>query len=141
MIHYLARVIAHIAKNIFLLMLCISFLISSCSGDSLAKLSGNYVEDTISVSKNLRELIELPQEEGRSAEVEKEARVLINEYMSRYRPKPQINGLSSFTTMQTALNSLAGHYANYTNRPLPSTLQERLTKELEKAERAVARGN
>ena len=39
--------------------------------------------------------------------------------MSRYRPQPRVNGLNSFTTMQTALNSLAGHYASYANRPLP----------------------
>jgi photosystem II Psb27 protein len=42
--------------------------------------------------------------------------------------------------MQTALNSLAGHYANYPNRPVPEALRERLTKELQKAERGVVRG-
>jgi photosystem II Psb27 protein len=51
-----------------------------------------------------------------------------------------VNGLASFTTMQTALNSLAGHYANYPNRPVPDALRERLTKELQKAERGVVRG-
>jgi photosystem II Psb27 protein len=42
--------------------------------------------------------------------------------------------------MQTALNSLAGHYANYANRPLPEALHDRLAKELNKAEKAVVRG-
>ena len=42
-------------------------------------------------------------------------------------------GSGSFTTMQTALNSLAGHYANYANRPLPEALHDRLAKELNKA--------
>ena len=50
--------------------------------------------------------------------------------MARYRPRPSVNGLASFTTMQTALNSLAGHYATYTNRPLPEALRSRLQKEL-----------
>ena len=60
--------------------------------------------------------------------------------MARYRPRSQVNGLSSFTTMQTALNSLAGHYANYPNRPLPDALRDRLSKELQKAETGAARG-
>ena len=42
--------------------------------------------------------------------------------------------------MQTALNSLAGHYANYANRPLPDSLRERLEKELHRAETSVVRG-
>jgi photosystem II Psb27 protein len=42
--------------------------------------------------------------------------------------------------MQTALNSLAGHYANYPNRPLPEALQDRLSKELRKAETGAVRG-
>ena len=43
--------------------------------------------------------------------------------------------------MQTALNSLAGHYASYANRPLPEALHDRLAKELTKAERSVVRGS
>ena len=73
---------------------------------------------------------------SRSAEAEVEARALINDYMSRYRPKSRVNGLTSFTTMQTALNSLAGHYASYANRPLPEDLHDRIAKELKKAEPA-----
>ena len=73
-------------------------------------------------------------------EAESEARSLINGYMARYRPRSAVNGLGSFTTMQTALNSLAGHYTNYPNRPVPDALKERLTKELKKAETNVVRG-
>ena len=76
---------------------------------------------------------------GRS-EAETQARALINDYMSRYRPQRQVNGLASFTTMQTAVNSLAGHYANYPNRPVPDALRDRLTKELKKAETGATRG-
>jgi len=31
--------------------------------------------------------------------------------------------------MQTALNSLAGYYTSYGNRPIPDKLQKRLTQE------------
>jgi photosystem II Psb27 protein len=61
--------------------------------------------------------------------------------MARYRPRRDVNGLASFTTMQTALNSLAGHYANYANRPLPDALRDRLEKELRRAETGVVRGS
>ena len=75
------------------------------------------------------------------ADAESEARALINDYLSRYRPQPRVNGLSSFTTMQTAWNSLAGHYASYANRPLPEALHDRIAKELGKAEKAAVRGS
>jgi photosystem II Psb27 protein len=42
--------------------------------------------------------------------------------------------------MQTAINSLAGHYTNYPNRPLPDALKERIAKELKKAETNATRG-
>jgi photosystem II Psb27 protein len=51
-----------------------------------------------------------------------------------------VNGLSSFTTMQTALNSLASHYASYANRPLPDALRGRVRKELEQAAANASRG-
>ena len=73
-------------------------------------------------------------------ESEVQTRALINDYMARYRPRHDVNGLASFTTMQTALNSLAGHYANYPNRPVPDALRDRLSKELKKAEVGAVRG-
>ena len=116
-------------------------LLSACSGDAEARLTGNYVEDTVAVSRSLRDVIDQPQDAEGHAQAEQEARSLINDYMSRYRPKPQVNGLTSFTTMQTALNSLAGHYASYANRPIPEALHDRLEKELTKAERSAVRGS
>jgi photosystem II Psb27 protein len=92
------------------------------------------------VADALLATIALNADDPRRSEAETEARSLINDYVSRYRPRGKVNGLSSFTTMQTALNSLAGHYANYPNRPLPEALRDRLTKELQKAERSVVRG-
>ena len=114
---------------------------TACSGDAEARLSGDYVEDTVAVSRTLLTVIDLPQDDPTHAEAEADARALINDYMSRYRPQPRVNGLSSFTTMQTALNSLAGHYASYANRPLPEALHDRIAKELNKAEKSVVRGS
>ena len=141
MISALVRLIQQLSRAAVALVLGLSLLLTSCSGDAEARLSGDYVEDTIAVARNLREVIDLPQEAANRGEVESEARALINDYMSRYRPQPRVNGLSSFTTMQTALNSLAGHYASYANRPLPEALHDRIAKELGKAEKSAARGS
>ena len=141
MLSALARLIQPFSRVAIALVLGLSLLLSACSGDADARLTGDYVEDTVSVSRTLRDVIDLPQDAENHAEAEAEARSLINDYMSRYRPQPRVNGLSSFTTMQTALNSLAGHYASYANRPLPGALHDRLAKELAKAEKSVIRGS
>jgi photosystem II Psb27 protein len=118
--------------------LCLSLMLTACSGGG--PLSGNYVEDTVAVADTLIATIALPADDPGRSEAETSARALINDYMARYRPQPKVNGLASFTTMQTALNSLAGHYANYPNRPVPDALRERVSKELKKAETGVVRG-
>jgi photosystem II Psb27 protein len=114
-------------------------MLTACSGNG-GPLTGNYVEDTVAVADTLLATIALPADDPGRSEAETEARGLINDYMARYRPRPQVNGLASFTTMQTALNSLAGHYANYPNRPVPDALRDRVAKELKKAETGVVRG-
>ena len=119
--------------------LCLSLLLTACSGNS-GPLTGNYVEDTVAVADTLLATISLPADDPGRSDAETQARALINNYMSRYRPQPKVNGLASFTTMQTALNSLAGHYANYPNRPVPDALKDRLSTELKKAETGVVRG-
>ena len=141
MLSTLARLFQPLSRVVLALVLGLSLLLTACSGDAEARLTGDYVEDTVAVSRSLREVIDLPQDAENHAEAESEARALINDYMSRYRPQPRVNGLSSFTTMQTALNSLAGHYASYANRPLPEALHDRLAKELTKAEKSVVRGS
>jgi photosystem II Psb27 protein len=118
------------------LMLCLS--LSACSGGGL--LSGNYVEDTAAVTHSLLSTIALPADDPGASEAITQARALINDYMARYRPRPSVNGLSSFTTMQTALNSLASHYNAYSNRPLPDTLRNRVRKELEQAAASASKG-
>jgi photosystem II Psb27 protein len=112
--------------------------LSACGGDGL--LSGNYVQDTATVSQALLSTLALAPEDPATAESVSQARALINAYMARYRPQPAVNGLGSFTTMQTALNSLASHYATTTKRPLPEALSSRVRKELEQATANANRG-
>ncbi|MFY8148712.1 MAG: photosystem II protein Psb27 [Prochlorococcaceae cyanobacterium] len=132
------RIRHHLRGALVALGLCALLTLSACG--STTGLTGNYVDDTVAVAQRLLATIEIPQDDPGHAAAETEARALINDYMARYRPQSSVNGLSSFTTMQTALNSLAGHYAGYANRPLPDALRDRLEKELQKAERTVVRG-
>ena len=98
-------------------------------------MTGDFVKDTISVSSSLKKTITLPKEEKGLSEEEKEAVFLISDYISRYRNRSQVNTSTTFTTMQTALNALSGHYKTFANRPVPEKLRERLNKELSKAEK------
>ena len=141
MLSALTRLLRPLSRAAVALGLGLCLLLTACGGDAEARLSGDYVEDTVAVSRTLLTVIDLPQDDPTHAEAEADARALINDYMSRYRPQPRVNGLSSFTTMQTALNSLAGHYASYANRPLPEALHDRIAKELNKAEKSVVRGS
>ena len=121
------------------LVLCLSLVLTACSSANTG-LSGNYIEDTVAVADSLLSTIALGADDPARAEAEIEARSLSNGYVARYRPRSSVNGLGSFTTMQTAINSMAGHYTNYPNRPLPEALKERIAKELKKAETNATRG-
>ncbi|MFM8605698.1 MAG: photosystem II protein Psb27 [Cyanobium sp.] len=135
--------VALLRRNAFRLALvvclCLTLSLSACSGSGTG-LSGSYVDDTVLTARTLLSTIALPQEDAGRAAAETQARALINDWTSRYRPRADIRSLTSFTTMQTAVNSLAGHYANYANRPLPDDLRTRLENELKRAETIAGRG-
>ncbi len=121
--------------------ICLGLLLitTTFASNAVAKgstLSGDYLEDTISVAQTLRETISIPKESKGRTKSEQEAVGLITDYISRYRNRPQINETISYTTMQTALNALAGHYNN-SKRPLSEDLKNRLDSELSKATELV----
>jgi photosystem II Psb27 protein len=91
-------------------------------------MTGDFAKDTIAVSSTLKETITLPKEDKGLSEAEKEAVFLISDYISRYRNRSQVNTSTTFTTMQTALNALSGHYKTFANRPVPENLKERSWK-------------
>lgn len=111
-----------------------------CSSSSLTGLSGDYRQDTLALVSSLRTAIELPEDAPDKTSAQAEARQRINDFASRYRRDGSIVKLSSFTTMRTALNSLAGHYSSYPNRPLPEKLKTRLEQEFKQVEAALNRG-
>ncbi len=120
----------------FILIVVIS--LTGCT--SATGLTGDYSKDTLTVVQNLSTAIELPQDAENKKEAQNLARKQINDYISFYRRDNSYGGLKSFTTMQTALNSLAGYYTSYGNRPLPEKLQQRLLDEFQQVEIALKRG-
>ncbi len=130
---YISRLLALVLVVVISLMGC------SSSATSAAGLTGNYSQDTLAVLESLTTAIDLPDDAPNKGELQVLAREQINDYISRYRRDGKVSGLRSFTTMQTALNSLAGYYTSYGNRPLPEKLKERLQKEFRQVELAVKR--
>jgi photosystem II Psb27 protein len=128
---YLSRLLA--------LVLVVSISLMGC-GSNPSGLSGNYREDTIAVLSNLRTAIELPDDATNKKDVVSLARKQISDYASRYRRNSETAGLRSFTTMQTALNAIAGYYSSYGNRPLPEKLKNRLDQEFKLVEISLKRG-
>jgi photosystem II Psb27 protein len=129
---YLSRLIA--------LLLVVVVGLMGCSS-SPSTLSGNYREDTLAVVTSLRSAIQAPDNDPNKAAAQSAARQNINDFASRYRRDSSLTKLSSFTTMRTALNSLAAHYSSYPNRPLPQKLKDRLEYEFKQVEAALRRGS
>ena len=129
---YISRLLA--------LVLVAAITLVGCSGSPSGMLTGNYSKDTLAVVDSLRTAILLPDDAPQKAEAQGQAREVINEFIARYRRDSAVTTLSSFTTMRTALNALAGHYSSYPNRPIPDKLKERLQQEFKQVETAVSRG-
>ncbi len=128
---YLSRILA-------LVLVAVIGLVGCSSNPS--GLTGNYSQDTLAVLENLKTAIDLPDDASNKKEVVTLARSQISDYASRYRRNSQTAGLRSFTTMQTALNAIAGYYSSYGNRPLPDKLKQRLKQEFKQVEISLKRG-
>ncbi|MBG0742072.1 photosystem II protein Psb27 [Cylindrospermopsis raciborskii LB2897] len=126
-------------SRLLALILVITIGLIGCSGtpDSL---TGDYRQDTLAVVKVMRQAVEVSPNDPNKAAIQAEARQKINDFSARYQRSSSVSSLSSFTTMRTALNALAGHYSSYPNRPLPQKLKDRLELEFNRVELALKRG-
>lgn len=126
-----------------LVLICLVGLTSltGCGSTSKNGLSGDYRQDTLVLVNSLRNAIELADDAPAKAGAQEQTKQIIYEYASRYRRDNSVSNLSSYTTIRTALNALAGHYSSYPNRPIPEKLKARLEKELRQVESALKRNN
>jgi photosystem II Psb27 protein len=122
------------------LVLVIVIGLSACSAETPGGLVGNYQKDSLTVISSLRTALESGEDTPEKAAAQAIARQNINDYASRYRTDPALTKRSSYTTMRTALNSLAAHYAAYPNRPVPDKLKENLATKFKQVESALERG-
>lgn len=128
--------------RLFSLVLVAVIGLTGCSTSGVTgQMTGNYRQDALAVVENLRTAVNLSKDDPEKAAAEAEARNLINDFASLYRRDSAVSGLSSFTTLRTALNALAGHYSSYPNRPVPEKLKQRLEQEFKQVEAALKRGN
>lgn len=122
------------------LVVCIGLITGSPAFAEPVSVTGNYSKDTIAVINSLRETLQIPQDSPERVAAQAQAKKLISDFASRYRRDASLTKLTSFTTMRTALNSLAGHYTSYPNRPVPQKMKDRLEQEFKQAEMAIQRG-
>lgn len=124
-----------------ILVVFVSLVGTSAAFASEIGLTGDYRQDTLTVVSSLRGAIQIADDSPEKVPAQTQARQLINDFVARYRRNPSLSKLTSFTTMRTALNSLAGHYTSYPNRPVPQKMKDRLEQEFKQVEVAVERGN
>ena len=112
--------------------------LTGCSAASTG-VSGDYRQDTLALIETIRTALDTPANTPGSPAIQTEARTMLNNFFSRYRRDGNLAKLNSFTTMRTALNSLAGHYSSYPNRPVPEKLKKRIAQEFRQVELALKR--
>ena len=126
-------------SQLFALVLVVVVGLAGCSA-SPGGLVGDYRQDTVTVLNSMKAVLELPDDAPDKSAVQSLARQNINDFAAHYRQDPALTKLSSFTSMRTALNSLAAHYAAYPNRPLPEKLRTNLAQKFKQIESALQRG-
>jgi photosystem II Psb27 protein len=137
---FLAMSIQRLWSQAIALVLVIVIGLSACSAETPGGLIGNYQKDSLTVITSLRTALESGEDTPEKAAAQSVARQNINDFASRYRTDPSLTKRSSYTTMRTALNSLAAHYAAYPNRPVPDKLKENLALKFKQVEAALERG-
>lgn len=124
-----------------ILVIFISLIGFTQAASAATTLTGDYRQDTSAVVTTLRESIQIPDDSPDRSAAQTEARQLINDFTARYRRNNSVAKLTSYTTMRTALNSLAGHYSSYPNRPVPQKMRDRLEQEFKQIELFLNRGS
>lgn len=130
------RILSRLMAIVLVILIGVTGSSSAAMADSL---SGDYAVDALALVELLRQTVDVAPEATDRIALQNESKRKINEFASRYR-RGSVMKLNSYTTMRTAINSLAGHYTNYPNRPVPEKMKKRLMVEFRQVETALKRG-
>ena len=130
------RIMSRLMAIVLVILIGVTGASSAAMADSL---SGDYPVDALALVELLRQTVEVAPDATDRIALQNESKKKINEFASRYR-RGSVMKLNSYTTMRTAINSLAGHYTNYPNRPVPEKMKKRLMVEFRQVETALKRG-
>jgi photosystem II Psb27 protein len=105
------------------------------------KLVKDYPQDAKAMLANMATATELTRGAPGFEQTVLNTRKQMNDFVAFYRRQPKITGKPSFSTLYTATNTLAGHYASYGNKyPVPEKRRIRLQQQFKEVDRALARG-
>ena len=130
------RILSRLMAIVLVILIGVTGASSAAMADSL---SGDYPVDALALVELLRQTVDVAPDATDRIALQNESKKKINEFASRYR-RGSVMKLNSYTTMRTAINSLAGHYTNYPNRPVPEKMKKRLLAEFRQVETALKRG-
>jgi photosystem II Psb27 protein len=132
------RLLSRLLAVVLVVLIGVSAVPAVAQADSL---TGRYAEDVQLVIDTLMTAIDVTADNPDRAQINAAARLKINDFSARYRRNEKVSRLSSFTTMRTALNSLAAHYSAYPNRLVPDKMKARLLDEFKRSKIALSRGS
>jgi photosystem II Psb27 protein len=132
------RLLSRLLAVVLVVLIGVSAVPAMAQADSL---TGRYAEDVQLVIDTLMTAIDVTVDNPDRSQINAAARLKINDFSARYRRNEKVSRLSSFTTMRTALNSLAAHYSAYPNRLVPDKMKVRLLDEFKRSKIALNRGS
>lgn len=133
----MATIKPYLSRLLALILVVVVGLVGCANNPS--GLTGSFTQDTLTVLQSLNNAIDAPDNAENKPDIVRLARTQMNDYAARYRRDRKVSGLRSFTTMQTAVNNLAGFYSSYGTRPIPEKLKKRLKQEFKQVEIALNR--
>lgn len=105
------------------------------------KAEEEYQQKTASMINNILTAVALERDAPNREELLQAVRAESNAWVARYRRDTSFNGRPSYGNTYAAVNAITGHINSFGyTQPLPKKRSERIVKELDDAQKLLARG-